>query len=1110
MALLKSHNHEDDAIKGIGMCSNRVIAQFFTNDPLVAGNETTDNKPGRSIPSMFARMIFFRTAFESVVSSNNIKIGGNDPIPVYQRMVSLCLDVLYLVYKRDSRLTIERWNFADQTAKLGNNPILKEALETQRNTYLLKINNTQPTFQVDDIYLFYLNGELIGGTSPFTFAFSAPDWKGLGNVLALSQRDEDFREYVYKLYCSYRSNKAMSEFMSYVALCKKSESVNRLRNLDPALVTAEILSNDYSQYDKNGTLLWVSQIPEIKLYAQKPEDFSSDFFINSPLQGGVDALNTPLFLCDGYHQLLYAKKKYWNHDIKVNDKPASDKDDKEARELPGYSEEKHIWLSVNDFLEQDLLKLPYKVDTTKFHAIVAGNESYLLPLRPLFFKYFEVDALKKPVEKGDSGSTLFSTDTDGNKCKVTLRIPVISADGQRKHTLKVEKTYDLKRNVKSWNNRESINFGIFPFYRIPQRNNNFPNITNQYVVMHNINGNSDDFQSSELSFYREGVNQPIGGINSFEANDNVNAKFYHLDRPNYDNSFDYIQIIWKQDENNSICGIVIPVFPSQGNGSNTYTYGIDFGTTNTHIAYKSGTDIRSFGSDEIRMQVGYLNALNADNYDNSCGSGNGEIMLNEKRHFFPHSDESYSFPIRTASLKQNGFDDGSGLFSGACVGFNYSKEYEKDDHYEAELKWKLDNQNSAIIKKQTELFFKEILWMVKNHWLLSTPSDKRIKPKIVITYPQAMTNHGRLLRIWKDAYMAVFECDKTISDQKVEEMVESLAPCILNITRNTLGDGGLLNIDIGGGTTDFQYFREYTAGASSEIDSFYTSALFAGDDLWGKKYQNVEIETNGEETNNFRKQFLTDGNTIRIDGTKYTKDAFSKFKCKEYIMFLFRDENHLFTDFLSEHTDNICRKTMFIHYSAIIYYAAKWWSDNGLQNPVEIQFTGLGSKYIDFLFDDNNKLVKFTKSIIAKVTRQETDINIPPLSDKPKHATAEGASLYDSTSNLSYTKNERIFHTGIAEVTKQVYGNNLAGYKKDLMDAFEKFITAYNGLPSEIDGVIIPKLNNSEVEALKKDGKKSIEAMVQYYTTKAGGDNPKPVNDPMFFWPLKGSLSILI
>ena len=134
MALLKSHNHEDDAIKGIGVCPDRVIAQFFTNDPLVAGNETTDNKPGRSIPSMFARMIFFRTAFESVVSSNKIKIGGNDPIPVYQRMVSLCLDVLYLVYKRDSRLTIERWNFADQTAKLGNNPILKEALETQRNT----------------------------------------------------------------------------------------------------------------------------------------------------------------------------------------------------------------------------------------------------------------------------------------------------------------------------------------------------------------------------------------------------------------------------------------------------------------------------------------------------------------------------------------------------------------------------------------------------------------------------------------------------------------------------------------------------------------------------------------------------------------------------------------------------------------------------------------------------------------------------------------------------------------------------------------------------------------------------------------------------------------
>lgn len=1102
MALLKSHNHEDDAIKGIGVCQNRVIAQFFTNDPLVAGNETTDNKPGRSIPSMFARMIFFRTAFESVVSSNKIKIGGNDPIPVYQRMVSLCLDVLYLVYKRDSRLTIERWNFADQTAKLGNNPILKEALETQRNTYLLKINNTQTTFQVDDIYLFFLNGELIGGTSPFTFAFSAPDWKGLGKVLALSQRDEDFREYVYKLYCSYRSNEAMSEFMSYVALCKKTESVNRLRLLDPALVTEQILATDYSQYDNNDTLLWVSQIPEIKLYAQKPEDFSSDFFINSPLQGGVDALNTPLFLCDGYHQLLYAKKKYWKSDIKVNDKPASDRDDKEARELPGYSEEKHIWLSVNDFLEQDLLKLPYKIDTTKFHAIVAANESYLLPLRPLFFKFFGIDDVEKVLKY----------EIKDGKCLLTLTIPVTNIEGDNQNDLTVVKEYDLSTNVKMWGrDGESVNFGIFPFYRIPYDNENFPSLSNRYVVMHNINHQGRMFDLSSLKFYKQGNKNEIEV--SIANSTNV-SEYYHVN-----DEFDYIQLCWNKGKE-SACGIVIPIFEEVQAGSKAFAYGIDFGTTNTHVAYKEdGKDPASFGPSQITQQAAFINTLTSPN-SNSCGKENAVFMDNEKRRFFPHvTDDSYTFPFRTTTIKQGVINEKATLFGHVAIGFDYEKNIITDG-YETQLKWKLDNENPVTeIEVQSELFFEELMWMVKNHWMTSKNADKSNKPKVIITYPKAMTEADNLLKRWIKAYKKVFECDETTANEKVDKMVESLAPCYKKISTGGVGAAGILNLDIGGGTTDMQYYRKYAPAGKTVTIAYYNSVLFAGDDLWGASYENV-YEKGGTpkkvmDGNNFIEaaKAIYKGVKIHLGTSSLSYEQTENIRdYKERIGIFLRDtEGHFSNKLSSKKRDDVCRKTMFLHYTALIYYSCLWMRDNGMDCPGVIQFTGLGSKYIQLLFGDDTKLTKYTKNVVEQIMdNMPSSFKVETSEDgeNPKSATAEGAALMAMIPG-GIPKNEWRFHCGIKDKNIRLKGDKLSANQEAIMESLNNLLKLYKELPEETDDVVKPQLTQNDIEALKSKATEILAEMVTCETEKYGGDSPKSVNDPMFFWPLKGSLCSL-
>lgn len=1114
MALLKSHNQEDvnSQVKGIGT-SRRVESIFFTNDPLASDNNANDNKPGRSIPSMFARMIFFRTAFQSVVESGRININGNDGIPIYHRLVSNCLDILYLLYTRDKRLTVERWNYAMQMFALTNHDILKEALTTQRNSFLtkkVKKNGVDTEIlKTDDIYLFFLDNKLIGGTSPFTFTFSAPDWTGLGSVKSLKQRDDNFRKYVYRLYCAYSSNSMMKEFCDYVEYCQKTELIPELKSLEPATTTIQTLISNYAQYegkcqsDSKKTLkVEVCQIPRILFYATKPDEFSSDFFIDSLFQSAIDTINTPLFLHKGYHEdgLLYVGNTAWNSDITVG-QVFSDKNDEILRDLPGREgDNPHKWLSEVDFLEPFLLELPYEVDNSKFNTIPVpdSNKSYLLPLRSTFFKYFRISDVNK----------MFHAEVANGKCVVKLEIPITNAQRTKKSKIKIEKEYSLTTNVKCWGrDGESVNIGIFPFYRIPKDSQSFPHLSNRYAVMHNINLQGRSFEKSTLKFYREGVKNELD-INENVVSDSTNASaYYHVKE-----EFDYIQMCWSKDEEES-CGILIPKFKTEiESGSEEYAYGIDFGTTNTHVAYmaKGGKAPTSFDDQQITMQATFLNTL-TEPYSFSCGKENSVFMENEKRRFFPHvTDNSYDFPFRTTTIKQGSIDNDAALFGNVAIGFNYKKEYNIDNKYETELKWKLDTEEpSDEINAQCKLFFEELLWMVKNHWIVTSDANKKEKPLIMITYPMAMTQSPR--DRWIEAYQIVFECDENEAKKKVNEMVESLAPCYSKINQQAVGAAGLLNIDIGGGTTDFQYYRKYAPVGHVETLSYYNSVKFAGDDLWGRGFEHTELARGGEATNNFTKTAETVCSKVTIKLDANTKIKFGEIKTddpKELVNILLRDKEGNFSKWLKRNNTNVCRKTMFIHYSAIIYYASLWMRDHEMDCPGVIQFTGLGAKYIDFLFGNDNRLTKYTKEIIAKVGVREIPdkFEVQTTSTNPKAATAEGAALYAFDHGEKFD-NKKKFHPGIQGRTRRLRGDELSASKEALMNSFNEFIRVYNSLSEDIDGFYRPQLTETEIKSFISDATSSLNELATLYSPKEG-EAPKSVNDPMFFWPFKGSLYI--
>lgn len=1136
MGILKIHDTNEAAgasIKGISkrnlQCSDIVI----NNDALADGDSNSVNKPGTSIPSLFARMLFFRTAFKGVT---NINIHGNEAVPVYNRIVSLCLDVFELVYSHNPNLRFERWNKNEQIANVKkNNSFLAETLQKQVIQHL-----NVGSQDVRDIYLIYYNNQLIGGTSPYTFVYASSDWKGLGTVRSLCQRqDKKFREFIYKLNIALKSAniKTTQAFSNYVERCLNNAedgnirmAMQQLENTGAYGMQAFLEEYPAFEYDNEQRVrirIYVSSNPELVLPSRPEKGFDSDLFLDSDFadkNAPIDKDNTPLFLHSGaeHDHLYYYDDVRWDSSIEVTGIPEKNNETISKTILPDCTSYRHTWLADFDILEPELMEVPYSINTENFVAINAPSNfgdrtftSYLLPIRPLFFKYFTTDYLRKNM------SFRFVDDV----CYLELKIPVTNADRTNRNTIVVRKAYNLNEDVNRWDEEgKSFNFGIFPFYRIPQSITDKIKVSDRYVVMLNVNQdfepNSDsEYKDTDIVFYKEGAAYPIE-LNQEKTTigEAIKSHFFHIDQ-----SFDYIQVKWSAEHSGEdSCGTIIPNFTQVKDGNHDIHYSIDFGTTNSHIAYADSSlaEAKSFSSSDLQNNVVYLNNAHPKVFANSCGLENREFINTEARYFLPHfNDDSYNFPIRTATYEngENGIlNMNSKLFSGAAIGLHFSKEFMLDDKYQTNIKWQLENLKlSDASKMRVKLFFEEMMWMIKNHWLTSN-SNKSQLPKIVITYPQAMSQKGTIKEFWNQAFIEVFG----EHDYSVDDMVESLAPCYKQITVDGNTSKGIMNIDIGGGTTDFQYYQKFSAGAINSIISKYTSVLFAGDDLWGVGYENVKRINQNE--NNFTRSARTELCDVNINVVSKNNPAANKrvdqiprsFAPKEFINLLLRDVYGNFRQWLSRNDTNVCRKTLFMHYSAIIYYMGMWIRDDRHINmiPQKIVFTGMGSKYIEMLFDSNDKINKFTDTLLRRVVGSQKTCpgEISVIFEKnPKAATAEGAALFSAT-NMKPARNTVAYHMGYKGGARRLNVGDISDVTDKVMESFKEFLDIYNSLPGEIDSTYIPKFNSQELEDFINKAEQSLEQMVIEKNEQFREKLETPVSDSLFFWPLKGSLYQLI
>ncbi len=1048
------------SVQGIASIGGHLRLNDFQNviDPLAEGSVNI-NKPASSIPSMFARILFFRTAYQSVAVTPTVTT------TVYAKFVSDSLDLLEDLFNRKQGMEIVQWNKQKQLDALNNNSVLQNALSTQLEKFIPMVN---------DIFLIKENGNIIGGTSPYTIVYTSPNWKNARATQMLITRTPKFREFMYKFAAAFSGVQSLQEIILFI---------NNSKNLDATFQNQKYngLWSPTSLYQAYPPFTIPNNIPvvidpqtNLQLTGRNTQQFSSDFFLDSTLQP-FNEVTTPLFIDSGVHPGMnyYDGTQGMNIQFVENEQVNGDMI---ARTLPNCTFQ-HRYISPIYFLEDTLLKVPYAINTVCWaNVIQVGGESCFLPLKPMFFKYF------KTADVNDYFSS--AVNTIDRKVQITLNVPVRDNSGTRINTITIIKEYSFD-NIKAIDEYDNYyTIGVSPFYK-----------SGKHYILRQEAGS---VHGSDIEFFKIGSVSPSGAkVHTRNNLPTSRTTYYELN-----SDFDYIRISWPAGH-----GILIPIYKGINNGADKYYYGLDFGTTNTHIAftYTTNRNAQSFNVSEFNQQVEFLSA------EGKTGEETGILLTDSAREFLPSNQNGeFSFPIRTVVSNVGQLGVGSTMFNDVSIGFRYSKEYTQMPFYYKDLKWDFNLSIIApAVQARVRIFCEELLWIVKNHWMLQNNANHDNLPEVWLTYPLAMGNWNNLFKVWVDAYKTIFSTDIDTAMRMIKSVTESLAPC-----RNTINQGGattqgILNIDMGGGSTDFQYYCDN----NGNVESIYCSVLFAGDDLWGKGYEHTGSNIgNGITENAFTRfadaklqnaQIVVGSKTVGYADLRYSNP-------KDKIDCLLKDTQRNFVNALSNPEDNVCRKIMYVHYAAILWHVVKWLKVNKIERlPKSISFTGLASKYLDLLFDTDARFAAFTKKLLSVFSgMQVSHININKVAS-PKNITAEGAALYalDASLGTMPPASSLSYHLGYDNYDPDIDGEldfkQVSTKKTDVLDSLRKFLEDFNTV-GDCDHQLIPqqviRLTDSDIKGLLSDADVSLTQMCQIMK------RPGSVHDSLFFWALKDSL----
>lgn len=969
---------------------------WFTSGVITSDDLKTIKTDGKdaatSIPTPFATIDLVKSAFKWVTENG---INGKT---AHHKLVSDAFDIGQLFYvsqKFKNKIRIVAWNpkerFQDLIENVSKTHVkLGETLKLfweQDSVEANKIGNeVLYNFEKVERLYFILNNEndnIIGGTSPATLFFAAPDARKviknlkitiggdtlLDNVYSsLPERDTSFIKYIFTLSKQLGFANAFPEVYAYLEEVRN----NHLRQDVTRLVT-EIEAIDIQNY-KPCTVLDnendVCEILGIRLGLQHNDPASisneSDFVIQADFKHKE---GTPLVL----PQYPFSKSPQWTYTTKGimwddNTKILYKNTDTPSTSKLPVQNDPYYWLTVGNFLEDKIIELPYLIDDSKF--IMCGSKKHLLPLSDTFFEYFN-------AEKANKYLTI--KERSGGNIDVELKIPVKGGE------ILFKKQYTLAdRNIE----KLDIHLAIFPFIK-----------SDEFEITHTIgllDYSLDESNEFNLVSFKNGqqqlVNSPI--IRSPGGGGELVSKYFKVN-----NQPDVYGVSLGK-----IKGYIIPVMKLT-KGANKLNFAIDFGTTNTHIEYKFEDNASiSFDNSLTDPLLQSLINRNTDRID-PVFIENEITFEQEILPFTLSSETSLRFPLRTALVHNRDIDFKSKVDIIRQVNNYLLFEKRKVPNYlnlETELKWSNYSDLADEKKVESYLEFLTTIAYFKTLQLGGNPKNSTL----TWFYPVSM-DEGELevfFRLWKDVYKRVFRQN---SDQCLKGIPESIAPYLYY--KSSVA-GLSLSIDIGGGSSDIAVFDEEDNKAKL-ISSF----KFAGNAIFGDGYPSDEFKGDADK-NGFVKAFKnaafdgiksTDTNEL-AELEKILLDILNKSKnSSDFSSFLFaleKNDSIVFNYTRLLQRDKNLKLSILVFYGAIAYYSANLLKKSNIGIPKYVLLSGTASKSASIIdaSKDLKNLSNMFQFIFEKVLNIKLNTKLELiLSSIPKEVTCKGALKANLDDNIT-------------------------------------------------------------------------------------------------------------
>ena len=979
-------------------------------------------KEPTSIPSPFARIDLVRTAFKYVVDKN--ELDGNT---IYHKLISDCLDVGEMFFKIDSlgsKAQIRSWNKNTDLNILKNSTNPSHRLYGETLDLFLTQDKDAYNFEaLNKIYFIFYEHQIIGGTSPSTLYFTSANDLSFSNITfgddtlfdnklkSLYKRESEYQKYIHFFF---KANpelvSKMQDFNGYLEknlkmlFTSNKELHDEIKQLENK--STEILKQEFNAlYDPLDTGTTGDNLEIIGCWLRKKKikdrgkviEDNSEFTIKS---SKYSAGHKPLVLQNNFAQkLIYTDKSVpWNSNTQV---PYFDNEtDVNNRTLPGQLD-KYPYLTVSDFLQPKIIRLVYPINKEKYWTgnirFETGdkNKHFLLPITKKFFDFFDTSDLLRQMP---DGKPMFELVVYTGSVEAILRIPIKG----HSNYVTFKRTYDNKGIVNNGepdllNNRGFIienQFGLAiypfvkteydenPFYRVMLLDRDITNDTKHYRYDLSFHQNSDN-ESLEIKDKKSRSNKLVDRVG-------ISSSFYVLEK-----GFDYIEV-----KHNDASGLVLPLFKEVGRGSETFTFAIDFGTTNTHIEYKIGNgNPRPFEITKDDLQFAALFAPEVKNDISTYSEAN--FMYDLIPHeFLPeliNKGSEFKFPQRTVlseTLKLN-LNEATYSLADFNIPFTYEKYSKKQNaKVSTNLKWSNYTMNEED-RTRIEKFFEKLIFLIRTKVLLNNGNLN--STKLIWFYPSSMmaVRRDNLERTWKKLFQ------KYISKQSSPvKFSESIAPYYYFNKKGGIDSSDLpvAAIDIGGGTSDIVIYHQ-------NEPKILTSFRFAANSIFGDAF-------NGSpDINGFVKKYLPVFQKLLTDNNLYDLQAVLKEikeeqSSEDIIAFFFSLENNKsikdknlqsnlsFNDKLAN--DDDFKIVFLIFYSSLIYHLAKLMKQKGMKAPRYLTFSGTGSKVISITDrgNDLNALQKITKLIFEKIYAGDSIGTIElKQHQEPKEITCKGGLL---------------------------------------------------------------------------------------------------------------------